>query len=71
MLDASVEVAHRRVEARAHELEQGLTKELLYGLRDRYLAWYSSFDLCPKILIRTDDVPPQTVAESIIRTVNG
>lgn len=71
LLDASVEVAYQRFEARAHELEQGLTKELLHRLRDRYLAWYSSFALCAKILIRTDDKPAQTVAESIIGALNA
>jgi deoxyadenosine/deoxycytidine kinase len=71
MLDTSVEVAYRRFEERAHELEQGLTRELLQKLRDRYLAWYSSFELCPKILIETDDKPPEAVAEYIIGAING
>jgi deoxyadenosine/deoxycytidine kinase len=71
VLDASVDVAYQRFEARAHELEVGLTKELLHKLRDRYLAWYSSFNLCAKVLINTDDKPIQIVRESIIGTLNG
>jgi deoxyadenosine/deoxycytidine kinase len=69
VLDASVDVAYRRFKARAHELEKGLTKQLLHRLRNRYLAWYSSFDLCAKVLIRTDDAPIQIVAQSIIEAL--
>ena len=55
-LKAPVEVLLERIRQRGREIELGITAEYL-GLLERYYdLWMSSFDLCPVLTIRTDDL---------------
>ena len=53
-LDCSVETALERIKRRNRGLESGIPREYLEKLNDRYLAWYASYDLSPKVMIDTE-----------------
>jgi deoxyadenosine/deoxycytidine kinase len=53
-LDCSVDTALERIKKRNRGLESGIPREYLANLNDRYLAWYESYDLSPKIFIDTE-----------------
>jgi deoxyadenosine/deoxycytidine kinase len=55
-LKAPVPVLMRRIRERARDIEKGITPDYL-GLLDRfYEEWLGSFDLCPVLTLRTDDL---------------
>ncbi|MCJ7511854.1 MAG: deoxynucleoside kinase [Anaerolineales bacterium] len=55
-LRAPVPVILNRIRSRGRAIEQGITADYL-GLLDRYYQeWMSSFELCPVLTIRTDDL---------------
>jgi deoxyadenosine/deoxycytidine kinase len=46
----------QRIRKRARNMETGITVEYLSLLESFYEEWLLSFDLCPVLTIRTDDV---------------
>ena len=55
-LKAPVPVLMRRIRERARDIEKGVTADYL-GLLDRYYEeWLATFDLCPVLTLRTDDL---------------
>ena len=55
-LNAPVEVLMERIRKRAREIETGITPEYLGLLESYYDDWLDSFDICPVLEIRTDDL---------------
>jgi deoxyadenosine/deoxycytidine kinase len=55
-LKAPVDVLMERIEKRARGMETGITTEYLSLLDSFYDEWLASFDLCPVLTIRTDDL---------------
>jgi len=55
-LKAPVEVLIERIERRARGIETGITTEYLSLLDSFYDEWLGSFDLCPLLTIRTDNL---------------
>jgi len=55
-LKAPVEVLMERINRRARGMETGITIEYLSLLDRFYDEWLGSFDLCPLLTIRTDDL---------------
>ncbi len=56
MLKAPVPVLVERVRRRGREIEKSLSPEYLALLNSFYDDWMSSFDLCPVLTIRSDDL---------------
>jgi deoxyadenosine/deoxycytidine kinase len=56
LLKAPVEVLMDRIKARAREMEVGITLEYLSLLESFYEDWMGTFDVCPVLTIRTDDL---------------
>lgn len=55
-LKAPVDVLMERIERRARGMETGITTEYLTLLDSFYDEWLDSFDLCPVLTIRTDNL---------------
>ncbi|MFC2025768.1 deoxynucleoside kinase [Chloroflexota bacterium] len=55
-LKAPVSVLLERIHRRAREIETGITSEYLSLLESFYDDWLRSFDVCPVLTIRTDDL---------------
>ncbi|MEW6241450.1 MAG: deoxynucleoside kinase, partial [Chloroflexota bacterium] len=55
-LKAPVEVLMERIRRRARNIETGITSEYLSLLDTFYDEWLKSFDLCPVLTIRTDNL---------------
>ena len=55
-LKAPVPVLLERIGARGRAIEHGITAEYLSLLETFYAEWLQSFDLCPVLTIRTDDL---------------
>ncbi len=55
-LKAPVNVLMERIQRRARGMETGITEEYLTLLDTFYDDWLKSFDLCPVLTIRTDDL---------------
>ncbi len=55
-LKAPVEVLLERIRARGRDIESGITGEYLSLLESFYEDWMQSFDVCPVLTIRTDDL---------------
>jgi len=55
-LKAPVEVLIKRVQARARNIETGITPQYLALLESFYEDWLVNFDLCPVLTLRTDDL---------------
>jgi len=55
-LKAPVPVLMERIHRRARNIETGITAEYLSLLDTFYDEWLKSFDLCPVLTIRTDDL---------------
>jgi len=77
-LKAPVPVLMERIHRRARNIETGITAEYLSLLDTFYEEWLKSFDLCPVLTIRTDDLDyvhqPQhleTVAARIQEKLSG
>jgi len=56
LLKAPVEVLMDRIQARAREMESGITADYLALLENFYDEWIAAFDFCPVLTIRTDDL---------------
>lgn len=77
-LKAPVDVLMERIIRRARGIETGITVEYLSLLDSFYDEWLGSFDLCPVLTIRTDDLDyvhqPEAlkiVTERISATLSG
>jgi deoxyadenosine/deoxycytidine kinase len=55
-LNCPAEVLMERIRRRARNMETGITSEYLSLLETFYDEWLTSFDLCPVLTIRTDDL---------------
>ena len=55
-LQAPVPVLLERIRRRGRAMEQGITADYLALLERFYREWLTSFDLCPVLTIRSDDV---------------
>lgn len=55
-LKAPVEVLLRRIQERARNIETGISADYLALLDSFYDDWMQTFDLCPVLTIRTDDL---------------
>ncbi len=55
-LQAPVPVLMARIERRARQIETGLTADYLKLLETYYEEWLASFDVCPVLTIRSDDL---------------
>lgn len=55
-LQAPVPVLLERIRRRGRAMEQGITADYLTLLDRFYREWLTSFDLCPVLTIRSDDV---------------
>jgi len=55
-LKAPVPVLIERIRRRGRDIEAGITPEYLSLLESFYEDWLQSFDLCPVLTIRTDDL---------------
>jgi deoxyadenosine/deoxycytidine kinase len=55
-LRAPVQVLMKRIHSRGRSIESGITAEYLSLLESYYDEWMGSFDLCPVLTIRTDDL---------------
>ncbi len=55
-LRAPVSVLMKRIQSRGRSIETGITAEYLGLLESYYDDWMGSFDLCPVLTIRTDDL---------------
>ena len=55
-LNAPVEVLMERIRMRGRNIESGISEDYLKRLETYYEEWIQSFDLCPVLTIRTDDL---------------
>ena len=55
-LQAPVPVLMQRIGERGRAMEQGITADYLALLDTFYAEWMATFDLCPVLTIRTDDL---------------
>jgi deoxyadenosine/deoxycytidine kinase len=55
-LRAPVDVIHTRIRKRGRGIESGITAEYLALLDSFYEEWMKTFDLCPVLTLRTDDL---------------
>ncbi len=55
-LKAPVSVLLERIHRRARNIETGISEEYLQLLESFYDDWISTFDLCPVLTLRTDDL---------------
>jgi deoxyadenosine/deoxycytidine kinase len=55
-LKAPVPVLFERIRSRGRAIEGGITEEYLSLLESFYTDWMQSFDACPVLTIRTDDL---------------
>ncbi|UPA09542.1 deoxynucleoside kinase [Borrelia nietonii YOR] len=55
-LDCSVDEAERRIKNRNRSFETGIPREYLEGLNEKYLSWYDSYNLSPKLKFDYDSI---------------
>jgi len=55
-LKAKLAVLVERIGARGRDMERGISAEYLGLLERLYTEWMASFDLCPTLTLRTDDL---------------
>ena len=55
-LKAPVSVLMARIHSRARQMESGITTDYLGLLESFYEDWMQTFDICPVLTIRTDDL---------------
>ena len=77
-LKAPVDVLMERIHRRARDMETGISAEYLSLLDSFYDEWLGSFDLCPVLTIRTDDLDYvhqsaalEIVTERILNKLSG
>jgi deoxyadenosine/deoxycytidine kinase len=64
-LHAPVSVLLERIRRRGRDIESGITSEYLGLLESFYDDWLSSFDICPVLTIRSDDLDFVNVARHL------
>ena len=69
LLETSVDLAMARIAERQLPTEMGLTSEFLADLSEQYSSWFSKFDLCQKIKLRSDNESPEHIVRAILQTV--
>jgi len=77
-LKAPVDVMMERIQRRARDMETGISAEYLSLLDSFYDEWLGSFDLCPVLTIRTDNLDYvhqpnalEIVTERILNKLSG
>jgi deoxyadenosine/deoxycytidine kinase len=55
-LKAPVDILIQRIRSRGRNIETGITPEYLGLLDNYYDEWIRSFDLCPVLTLRTDNL---------------
>jgi deoxyadenosine/deoxycytidine kinase len=55
-LNASVPILIERIKMRGRSIESGISADYLKRLESYYEEWMQSFDICPVLTIRTDDL---------------
>jgi deoxyadenosine/deoxycytidine kinase len=73
-LKAPVEVLMERIHRRARGIETGITVSYLTLLESFYEEWLGSFDLCPMLTIRTDNldyVNQESALETVTRSITA
>ncbi len=72
-LDCSIDTAMKRIRRRNRGLEADIPRDYLERLNARYLAWYASYDLSPKLLVNTDAEPLEESesARAVLARVRG
>lgn len=55
-LNAPVEILVERIKRRGRSIESGISPDYLKRLENYYEEWLQSFDLCPVLTIKTDDL---------------
>jgi deoxyadenosine/deoxycytidine kinase len=55
-LKAPVQVLVKRIRRRGRDIESGITPDYLALLESYYEDWMATFDICPVLTIRTDDL---------------
>ncbi|AHH05179.1 Deoxyguanosine kinase [Borrelia miyamotoi FR64b] len=55
-LDCSIDEAKRRIKNRNRNFERDISREYLKGLKEKYLSWYDSYDLSPKLRFNYDSI---------------
>jgi len=55
-LNAPVEILVDRIKKRGRSIESGISPDYLQRLEIYYEEWLQSFDLCPVLTIKTDDL---------------
>lgn len=55
-LQAPVRVLMSRIQSRARSIESGITSDYLELLESFYADWMQTFDVCPVLTIRSDDL---------------
>jgi deoxyadenosine/deoxycytidine kinase len=55
-LKAPVPVLMKRIHSRGREMESGIDQDYLQLLESYYDDWMNSFDICPVLTLRTDDL---------------
>ena len=68
-LDCTVDTALERIRRRNRGLEAGIPREYLERLNDRYLEFFASYGLSPKVLIDTE-ITPIDRKENITRVLD-
>lgn len=70
-LDCGVDTALERIKKRNRGLESGIPRDYLIGLNERYLKWYDTYDLSPKIFVNTEEfhVDDSDQMEPVIRRI--
>lgn len=54
-LDCGIDTATERIKRRNRGLESGIPRAYLERLNERYLSWYSEYNLSPKIFVNTEE----------------
>ena len=77
-LKAPVDVLMKRIQKRGREIESTISKDYLCLLDSFYSEWIDSFDLCPVLTLKTDDLDfvhrskhLETVVERIQERLSG
>jgi len=55
-LKCPVEVLVKRIRSRGRDIESGISADYLYLLESYYDDWLQTFDICPVLTIKTDDL---------------
>jgi len=55
-LSCPVDALIARIHKRGRDIESGITADYLSLLESYYADWMESFDICPVLTIRTDDL---------------